>query len=122
MKGVDDGIERSKNVSVPFGFGPVDDVQATLGDPGHRWLTAQGSYDGETATLTIYVTEGGVFDASDPPANNDGIGDGILKMEFADCTEGLVTYQINSPNVSGGIPIQRITDDNVTLCESLSGQ
>ena len=101
---------------------PPEDVQATLGDPGHRWLTAQGPYDGETATLTIYVTGGGVFDSANPPASNAGIGDGTMTIEFADCTQGLVTYQINSPNVSGEIPIQRITDDNVTLCESLSGQ
>lgn len=101
---------------------PTDDIEAILGDPGHRWLTAQGPYAGDTATLTIYVTEGGVFDATDPPANNDGMGDGTMSIEFADCTEGLVTYEIPSLNLSGEIPIQRITDDNVALCETLADQ
>ena len=101
---------------------PTDDIEAILGDPGHRWLTAIGPYAGDTATLTIYVTEGGVFDASDPPANNDGIGDGTLSIEFADCTKGLVTYEIPSLGLSGEIPIQRITDDNVALCETLADQ
>ncbi|MEE4379320.1 MAG: kelch repeat-containing protein, partial [Candidatus Competibacteraceae bacterium] len=101
---------------------PKDDVEAILGDPGHRWLTAQGPYAGDTATLTIYVTEGGVFDATDPPANNDGIGDGTMSIEFAGCTEGLVTYEIPSLGLSGEIPIQRITEDNVVLCETLVDQ
>jgi hypothetical protein len=101
---------------------PPGDVQAMLGEPGHRWLTAQGPYAGDTASLTIYITEGGVFDAIEPPASNDGIGDGIMTIEFADCTEGLVTYEITSPSLSGEIPIQRIVNDNVTLCETLSSQ
>jgi len=46
---------------------PPGNVSAFLGDPGHRWLTAQGPYDGDTANLTIFVTEGGVFDAAEPP-------------------------------------------------------
>jgi hypothetical protein len=101
---------------------PSEKVEAILGEPGHRWLTAQGSFTGDTASLTIYVTEGGVFDASDPPANNDGVGDGTMTIEFADCTEGLVTYEISSPNLSGEIPIQRIVPDNVELCEALANQ
>jgi beta-glucanase (GH16 family) len=99
---------------------PPEDVEAILGEPGHRWLTAQGSYDGHTASLTIYVTEGGVFDAPEPPASNDGIGDGTMTIEFADCTQGMVTYEMTSPNVSGEIPIQRIVGDNVALCETLA--
>ena len=69
--------------------------------------------------MTIYLTEGGVFDAANPPASNDGVGDGTITIEFADCTEGLVTYEMDFPDVSGKIPIQRITNDNVALCEAL---
>lgn len=101
---------------------PPDDAEATLGEPGHRWLTAQGPYNGNTATLSVYVTEGGVFDASDPPANNDGVARGTMTIEFADCNEGMVTYELTSPSVSGEIPIKRITGDNVALCEALAGQ
>ena len=101
---------------------PPDDVEAILGEPGHRWLTAQGPYAGDTATLSIYLTQGGVFDAADPPASNDGIADGSMTVEFADCTEGLVIYELVSPNISGTARLQRIADDNVALCEVLSGQ
>jgi hypothetical protein len=99
---------------------PPEDVTAMLGEPGHRWLTAQGPYDGDTANLTIFVTEGGVFDAVEPAASTDLAGDGILTIEFADCTEGLVNYEITSLDISGEIPIQRIVPDNVPLCEALA--
>jgi acyl-CoA thioesterase-1 len=98
---------------------PPENVTAFLGEPGHRWLTAQGLYDGDTANLTILVTEGGVFDAAEPAASTDLAGDGTLTLEFADCTEGLVNYEITSLDISGEIPIERITPDNVALCETL---
>jgi len=54
---------------------PADDVIAILGDAGHRWLTAQGPYSGDTATLDVYSTEGGVFDQAMPaPVSGDPIG------------------------------------------------
>ena len=100
---------------------PPEDVTAQLGDPGHRWLTAQGPYDdGGSATLTIFVTEGGVFDAAQPPATTDPAGDGTMMIEFADCENGLVNYEIASLGISGEIPIQRIALDNVPLCQALA--
>ena len=99
---------------------PAEDVTAFLGEPGHRWLTAQGPYEGDTANLTIFVTEGGVFDAADPPASTDLDGDGTINIEFADCTQGLVRYEITSLSIEGEFPIERISPDNVPLCESLA--
>jgi hypothetical protein len=99
---------------------PPEDVTALLGEPGHRWLTAQGPYEGDTANLTIFVTEGGVFDAVEPVAETDPAGDGTITVEFAGCTEGLVNYEITSLDISGVIPIQRISPDNVSLCETLA--
>ena len=63
-----------------------------------------------------------MFDAAEPPASTDPAGDGTMTIEFSDCTEGLVSYQITSLGISGEIPIQRITDDNVALCEIISSQ
>ena len=101
---------------------PAEDVTALLGEPGHRWLTAQGPYDGDTANLTIFVTEGGVFDSAQPATSTDQGGDGTLTLEFADCTEGLVHYEITSLGISGDIPIQRIEQENVPACELLVEQ
>jgi len=99
---------------------PPEDVTAILGEPGHRWLTAQGPYTGDTANLTLNLTAGGVFDAAEPPASTDPAGYGTMQIEFADCTEGLVTYDIPSLGLSGEFPIERIVADNVPLCESLA--
>ena len=101
---------------------PPEDVTAMLGEPGHRWLTAQGPYNGDTANLTIFVTEGGVFDSAEPAASIDLGGDGTMTLEFADCNEGLAEYEITSLGISGEIPIQRIVTENVPLCEILVEQ
>ncbi len=99
---------------------PPEDVTALLGEPGHRWLTAQGPYEGDTANLTLFVTSGGVFDAAEPAASTDPAGDGTLTIEFADCTAALVTYEITSLGLSGSFPIERVSGDNVSICESLA--
>ncbi len=99
---------------------PTVGARARLGDPGHRWLTAQGPFDGDTANLTIFVTKGGLFDAVAPVASTDPAGDGTIRLEFADCTEGMVTYEITSLGISGEIPIQRVVGDNIALCEALA--
>ena len=101
---------------------PAPDVTAVLGEPGHRWLTALGPYDGSTATLTIFNTTGGVFDAVPPAPVTDTAGDGTLTIEFTDCKAGLVTYKITSLDISGQFPIQRIVADNVPLCDLLNEQ
>ena len=94
-------------------------MTAQLGGPGQRWLTAQGPYDGQVAEMTIFVTTGGVFDSAQPPITTDQEGDGTLTIEFSDCENGLVNYEITSLGISGNIPIQRTTLDNVALCEAL---
>ncbi|MFC1719858.1 PPC domain-containing protein [Pseudomonadota bacterium] len=101
---------------------PPEDAVAVLGSPGQRWLTAQGPYDGDTANLTLYVTKGGVFDSGSPAASTEVQDDGTMTIEFADCKEGLVNYDITSLGISGEIPIQRVVDDNVPACESFLDQ
>ena len=97
---------------------PPDGIEAILGEPGHRWITAQGPYEGDTATLDVYVTSGGVFDSGDPP-----VGDpekiGTLTVAWAGCAQGLVSYDIPSLGLMGQVPIQRLANDNVALCEAL---
>jgi len=99
---------------------PAEGVEAILGEPGHRWLTAQGSYAGNTANLTIFSTTGGVFDSAEPAVERDPAGVGLMTVEFADCREALVTYDMPSLGLSGAVPIQRLVDDNVALCETLA--
>jgi hypothetical protein len=97
---------------------PAPDVTAILAEPGHRWLTALGPYSGDTATLDIELTQGGIFDSGTPvPTQTPGYG--TITVKFTSCSEGVVTYDIPSVPISGTIPITRSADDNVPVCEAL---
>ena len=98
---------------------PAEDIPAILGEPGHRWLTAQGEIEGNLAEMTIYLTQGGVFDSADPPATTDQDGYGSITLRFHSCKEGQIDYDMPTPRLSGIIPIKRVVDDNVSLCEAL---
>lgn len=93
---------------------PPGDVTAILGEPGHRWLTAQGPYEGTIAVLDIFMTSGGVFDSPEPKPVP--VPDGQIILEFSGCNAGTVSYDIPSVNRQGVIPIQRIVLDNVAVC------
>ncbi len=93
---------------------PPGDVTALLGEPGHRWLTAQGLYEENTAWLDIHVTSGGVFDSKEPRPVTGPIGE--MTLEFSACNAGTITYDIPSIGGQNVVPIERITLDNVPLC------
>lgn len=95
---------------------PPPNAMSVLGDAGHRWLTALGDYGGNSAVLAIEITRGGVFNAV--PPNTTQTLDGTITLEFLDCNTGLLHYNIPSLGLSGTVPIQRTTPDNVGLCES----
>lgn len=96
---------------------PPENVEAILGEPGHRWITAQGPYDGTTALLDITVTEGGIFDSPTPEVT--GTIQGTMTLEFESCAAGTVSYNLPDLGLSNDVPIQRVVQDNVALCESL---
>ncbi len=97
---------------------PPSDVMATLGEPGHRWLTAQGLYSGNSANLDVFLTQGGVFDATSPaPGTSDPIG--TISITWPDCENAKLTYDLPSLGLDGDIDLIRIVADNVPLCEAL---
>ena len=99
---------------------PDIDASANLGDPGHRWITAVGSFEGDTAVLNIDLTSGGLFDTASTVMHTDPPGaDGTITISFADCSSGLIEYNITSIDEQGSVPIQRVANDNVALCEAL---
>jgi hypothetical protein len=97
---------------------PAPSVAAEIGDPGHRWLTAFGPFSGASATLDIEWTAGGVFDAP-LPATTQSL-DGTIELEFTGCNNGTVTYDLGASGVTGVVPIRRIANDSIPLCESLT--
>jgi plastocyanin len=96
---------------------PPEDVEALLGEPGHRWLTAQGPYDGDTALLEVSMTSGGVFDSPEPPVDQP-VPVGTITIVWSGCNAGLLTYDLTTPVLSGQVPIERIVLDNVPACEA----
>jgi hypothetical protein len=100
---------------------PPESASAKLGDPGHRWITAIGPIDGNQVVMDIDITSGGIFDDvtevdhTDPPGS-----DGTLILTFDSCNSGTIEYDIPSINRHGTIPIQRVANDNIVLCEALS--
>lgn len=97
---------------------PSADVIASLGEPGHRWLTAQGTYAGHQAVLEIFQTSGGVFDSPTPVPGSKP--DGSILLEFTGCNQGTLTYDIPSVDRQNEIAIERVALDNVALCEELN--
>jgi hypothetical protein len=96
---------------------PNEDVTANLGEPGHRWLNAVGAISGNQAVMNISYGEGGIFDS---PTEVTEVSDGTIILTFSDCSTGTVEYDIPSINQQGVVPIQRISGDNIALCETLS--
>jgi lysophospholipase L1-like esterase len=98
---------------------PPEDVEAILGESGHRWLSAQGPFHGDTAILDVYLSSGGVFDSEEPAVGTpEKIG--TMEVTWTGCNAGAVTYDLPSLGLSGTIPIQRIVLDNIALCEVLA--
>ncbi len=102
---------------------PAVGSMADLGDAGHRWLTAVGPFSEKQAVLNIEMTSGGIFDTvteivrTDPPGS-----DGTIILTFDSCSSGTVEYDIPSVSRQGIVPIQRVANDNVVICEALSAQ
>ncbi len=100
---------------------PADDVQANLGDAGHRWLTALGPIDGNQVMMNIDIASGGIFDTATDIQHTDPPGsDGTIVLTFDSCNSATVEYDIPSINRQGTVPIRRVADDNIVLCEALN--
>ena len=101
---------------------PPEDVTALLGEPGHRWLTALGPYEGDTALLDTFLSSGMVFDSAEPPVTTEQLEGATIEIVWTDCKTGLVKYDIPTLGLMGEIPIQRIVEDNVAACEAAQMQ
>jgi len=94
---------------------PAAEITANLGDPGHRWLTAYGTYAGAQAELDIEITIGGVFDSEDSMPVQ--IAGGSILLQFDNCESGSIIYDIPSIGREGIIPIIRLMPENVAKCQ-----
>lgn len=77
----------------------------TFDDEGHqRWMNAQGSIDGDSAELEIYITTGGRFLQPDPVVR-ERIGTG--RLAFDSCDTGRLDFEIAGDDRS--YRLQRLT-------------
>jgi len=99
---------------------PPEDAQANLGDPGHRWFTAIGPITGNQVRMNIEMTSGGLFDTATEITRTDPPGsDGTIILTFNGCNSGSVEYDIPSINRHNVVPIRRVANDNIVICEAL---
>jgi hypothetical protein len=66
--------------------------------------------------MQVSYAKGGLFDSPTPVTE---VIDGTITLTFSDCNSGTVEYDIASINRQGTVPIQRVANDNIALCESL---
>ena len=98
--------------------GPVPDT-AAFGASDQRWVTGLGAIDGDTVVLTVELTSGGIFNASEPLAAQ-GTNYGTITVVFTSCNEAIVTYNFPSAGLAGQMGIHRVLESNVALCEALA--
>jgi hypothetical protein len=99
---------------------PQAGITAQLGAPDQRWLTAFGSYSGTSASLKIENTTGGLFERDDPIPEQD-TEYGTMQIDFSDCSNAEVSFDIPSAGQSGTFALERVLKDNEGLCELLGG-
>ncbi len=100
---------------------PDESVLATFGAPDQRWVTGLGAYSGNSVTINVELTSGGIFNALEPLANQQP-GYGTITIVFVSCNEAILTYDFPSTGLSGQMTLARAVPDNVVICEALSAQ
>jgi len=77
-----------------------------------EWYVAYGDISGNSANLTIYQTDNGVFDEA---STVEVTTVGSATLEFSSCEAAIWSYQIDMLGLSGDVPLQRIATDQ--MCE-----
>ena len=98
---------------------PEAEDAAVVGYSGHRWLTAQGDYSGDTAALEVFLSSDGLFDN---PRETMIDPYGTITLTFSSCTQGTLEYNLPDPGLSGTMPLVRPFADplNIVLCDTLN--
>ena len=98
---------------------PDSGTTAEFGAADQRWVTGAGNYSGDTVTLNVELTSGGIFNAAEPAATQSP-GYGTITIVFISCNEAILTYDFPSVGLSGQMTLTRVLPDNVPLCEALA--
>jgi len=99
---------------------PDSNTQANVGFAGHRWLTSLGTIENNVVTFDLTNTTNGLFDNQQTITNSPANSYGTMTITFESCSLAHVSYNLIQQQLSGSFDINRITPDNIALCESLS--
>ena len=92
---------------------------ATFGAEDHRWVTGAGFYSGNSVTIPVELTTGGIFNGSDPTASQTS-NYGTITLTFNSCNEAVMSYDFPTVGLSGMTTLTRALPDNVALCEAMA--
>ncbi|WP_395373703.1 peptidylprolyl isomerase [Marinicella sp. W31] len=98
---------------------PSIDATAVVGAAGQRWLSAQGSIEGNQVVMDVILTSNGLFNSAQETDRSEPGTYGTITVTFQDCANGRVDYDLPAAGQSGQFNIVRISTDNVALCEQL---
>jgi hypothetical protein len=98
---------------------PIGEDTAVFGADDQRWVTGGGFFSGNSVTINVELTSGGIFNGSVPPATQQA-GYGTITIVFISCNEAILTYDFPSAGLSGQMTLTRVLTDNVALCQELA--
>jgi N-acetylneuraminic acid mutarotase len=98
---------------------PIGDDTAVFGADDQRWVSGGDFYSGNSVTVSVELTSGGIFNGS-IPLSTQGPGYGTITITFINCSEALLTYDFPSVGLSGQMTLTRVLPDNVALCLALA--
>lgn len=80
-----------------------------------RWFIAQGTPVGNHVGLTVYQARFGQLNRPTPVSTTPV---GTMTLEFSDCVQATLTYDLGTLGVSGSTPITRLMPD--VLCAAIA--
>jgi hypothetical protein len=98
---------------------PTGDDTAVFGAFDQRWATGGGFYSGNSVTINVELTGGGIFNGTEPLASQQP-GYGTITIVFNHCNEAILSYDFPSVVLSGELTLGRVLPDNIALCEALA--
>ena len=102
--------------------GCVSRVNTTEAGSDHpnelQWYTAQGKYSGNSAELGLYESLGGKFRDPQVVSTNKV---GTVTLDFDDCQNGTMSYQLDEGGPVGTIPLERVVPGSANLCQEAEG-
>ena len=82
---------------------------AILGEPGHRWLTALGPFDGDTALLDTFLSSGMIFDSAAPPVTTEQLEGAMRGLLSVVAFSFLLATGAGSPVAAAEMSVEEVT-------------